>query len=237
MSINVKIYPYKQLGQADYGWLKARYHFSFAHYFNKDRTHFGTLRVINDDIVAAGKGFEPHSHDNMEIITYVRQGAISHKDSLGNEGRTEAGDVQVMSAGSGITHAEYNRETEDTKLYQIWIETKDPDVKPRWDAKKFPKDLLEKGQLPLLVSGKTADQSKGALFIHQNAFIYGGRLKKGAVIDHPIQNQAYVLASTGSFVIEDGLLQEGDGAEITGAKSMRIKALTDAELLVIDVPV
>ncbi|HRQ61527.1 MAG TPA: pirin family protein, partial [Alphaproteobacteria bacterium] len=117
----INVYPVETLGRADYGWLQAKYHFSFGDYRNGRRVHFGALRVINDDIVKAGNGFDPHPHNDMEIITFVREGAITHKDSQGNVGRTEAGDVQVMSAGSGITHSEYNNESVDTSLFQIWI--------------------------------------------------------------------------------------------------------------------
>ena len=117
----IKVYPYEKLGNHDFGWLNARYHFSFARYYNPERTGFGKLLVINDDIVHAHSGFDTHPHADMEIITYVRAGAITHRDSTGNEGRTAAGDVQVMSAGTGIAHSEHNEEDEDTRLYQIWI--------------------------------------------------------------------------------------------------------------------
>ena len=117
----INLIPYEQLGGADHGWLKAKHHFSFANYQNPHRIRFGPMRVINDDIVAPKTGFDPHPHDNMEIITYVRKGAITHKDDMGNEGRTEAGDVQVMSAGTGVVHSEYNLENEETNLYQIWM--------------------------------------------------------------------------------------------------------------------
>jgi len=232
----VTVYPYEQLGHADHGWLDARHHFSFAHYWNDDRVHFGALRVINDDKVAAGKGFGAHPHDNMEIITYVRQGAITHKDNLGNTGRTGAGDVQVMSAGTGVTHAEHNLEKEDTRLYQIWIVPNRQDVQPRWEAREFPKAMVENGALPVLVSGRIEDEGKGALFIHQDAAIYGGRLKAGIVIEQKVKHQAYILDSIGSFSINGTALKQGDGAEVTGTHTIRIEALTDAEILVIDVP-
>ena len=130
----INLIPYEKLGGADHGWLKAKHHFSFASYQDPNRMNFGPMRVINDDIVAAQKGFAPHPHDNMEIITYVRKGAITHKDNMGNEGRTAAGDVQVMSAGTGVTHSEYNLEDEETSLYQIWMFPNKKNVKPRWDA-------------------------------------------------------------------------------------------------------
>lgn len=232
----IKHYPYKQLGQADHGWLKARYHFSFASYINRDRMGFGTLRVINDDIINANNGFDTHPHDNMEIITYVREGAITHQDSLGNKGRTGEGDVQVMSAGSGVAHSEHNLEPTATMLYQIWITPRQKNIAPRWEARRFPKDFVREGPLPLLVSGREEDKTKGALFIHQDAFIYGGRLKAGTTIVQSIKHQAYVLASMGSFALNDVQMQQGDGAEVTKEKSVTITAATDVEILVIDAP-
>lgn len=233
-------YPYKNLGHANHGWLDARHHFSFARYWNPERTHFGTLRVINDDIIKAGYGFSPHPHDNMEIITYVRNGAITHRDSMGNEGRTKAGDVQVMSAGSGITHSEYNLEDINTTLYQIWIETHTENVVPRWDAREFPQEVDSNG-LRLLVSGQPEHNNSGALFIYQDAAIYGGKVAKGHTISQAIKHQAYILASKGSFKVSldsgaSSTLDQGDGAEITDTSHFKISAESDAEIIVIDVP-
>lgn len=227
----IKIYPFKQLGEADHGWLHARYHFSFSSYYNEKRMGFGALRVINDDQIKAGKGFPPHSHQDMEIITYVRQGAVMHKDSLGNSGATSAGDVQVMSAGTGIQHSEFSHESEDTMLYQIWIEPNRKGVAPRWDTKTFPKDFST--SLQLLVSGREED--KEALFIYACASIYGGRLKKGAEIAHQVSDKAYILASTGSFEVNGQKLNERDGAEAVDEKTLNIKAIDDCEILVIDI--
>ena len=231
----ITIYPYENLGHANHGWLDARHHFSFASYRNPTRTGFGTLLVINDDRIAAGGGFAPHPHNNMEIITYVRQGAITHKDSMGNVGRTGAGDVQVMSAGTGVTHSEFNAEKEDTKLYQIWILPNEQGVTPRWKAKQFPKEPVTDA-LPTLVSGQAQHAGKDSLFIHQDAAIYGGRLKAGTIITQHIKHQAYVLASEGSFTINGVAMKQGDGAEIVQLDSVSITATTDAEILVIDVP-
>lgn len=233
-------YPYTQLGHADHGWLDARHHFSFARYWNPERTHFGSLRVINDDKIKAGAGFPPHGHDNMEIITYVRSGAITHRDSLGNEGRTGAGDVQVMSAGRGVTHSEYNLEDIDTTLYQIWISPNQENVAPRWDTKAFPEKNVT-DQLSLLVSGQPEHEGQGALFIHQDAAIYGGRMKAGTRIVQHIKHHAYILASYGEIDISIAdqtsvSLSRGDGLEISDAPSCVITSRTDAEILVIDVP-
>lgn len=229
------VYPYEELGHHDMGWLDAHYHFSFARYQNPDRTGFGALRVINDDVVKAGAGFDTHPHKDMEIITYVREGAITHRDSTGNEGRTGAGDVQVMSAGSGIYHSEFNLESEDTNLYQIWIEPRETGVKPRWEAMQFPKETTDDG-LKLLVSGRAEDADTDALYIHQDAAIYGGRIAADTEVTQGVKAQAYLLVSEGAVEIDGHDLKKGDGAEITDTDTITIRAKEDAEVVVIDVP-
>ena len=200
----IKVIEYNNLGGADHGWLKAKHHFSFASYQDPNRVRFGPMRVVNDDIVAPKKGFDPHPHDNMEIITYVRKGAITHKDDMGNEGRTVAGDVQVMSAGTGVVHSEYNLEDEDTTLYQIWMFPNKKNVKPRWDAKQFPKEAVE-GKLKPLVTG-FENKSDDTLKIYQDAAIYAGRVNKGKSVNQSIdRDQAYVLCSQGKIRIDDTL--------------------------------
>jgi quercetin 2,3-dioxygenase len=231
----ITVYPYETLGHANHGWLDARHHFSFARYHNPQRTGFGALRVINDDRVQAGKGFSTHPHNNMEIITYVRSGAITHRDSMNNEGRTNAGDVQVMSAGTGVFHSEYNLESEDTTLYQIWIEPNKRDVQPSWEAREFPKAIVEDA-LCVLASGRPEHAKTDAIYIHQDAAIYGGRLKAGMTITQPVKHGAYILASQGEFSVNGTALTKGDGAEMVGEKELIIKATSDAEILVIDVP-
>ena len=239
----LKRIPYASLGRANHGWLDARHHFSFAEYRDPSRMGFGVLRVVNDDRVSAGEGFDTHPHDNMEIITYVREGAITHQDSLGNKGRTAAGDVQVMSAGTGVLHSEHNQEHEDTRLYQIWIKPNARNVAPRWEAREFPHAPAE-GTLHLLVSGQPEHAKSGALFIHQDAAIYGGRLLAGSEVVQPLKHQAYVLAAKGRVTVNGETLAAGDGAEITGEKHLRIRAEAGtgeageiaAEILVIDVP-
>ena len=227
----ITIQRYHQLGHADHGWLSARYHFSFANYYNPERMGFGVLRVINDDVIQAGTGFGKHPHRNMEIITYVRKGAITHKDSQGNQGRTVAGDVQVMSAGTGIFHSEYNLESEDTNLYQIWIEPNQLGVTPCWDAHAFPKQN-EHNELILLVSG---DQD-APLFIHQDARIYAGKLPENVSIEQPIKHQAYVLVSEGEIEIDGQTAHKGDGIQITDQPSVSFKTNEAAEILLLDVP-
>ena len=160
--------PFATLGRFQNDWLNARHHFSFASYYDPARMSVGKLRVWNDDQIQAGTGFDPHPHRDMEIITYVREGAITHEDSLGNRGRTEAGDVQVMSAGTGIRHAEYNVEDEPTELFQIWIEPARRGVAPRWDAKPFPKGDRA-GRWVTLASGRP--DGGDALTIHQDAAV------------------------------------------------------------------
>jgi redox-sensitive bicupin YhaK (pirin superfamily) len=231
----LKYFPYSELGHADHGWLDARHHFSFGGYHNPYRMGFGALRVINDDVIAAGRGFAQHPHDNMEIITYVRSGAISHQDSEGNTGRTGAGDVQVMSAGTGIRHSEHNHEQEKTTLFQIWILPREQGVKPRWDAKAFPKTPVTE-RLNLLVSGFAEDENSGALTIHQDARIFGGRIAAGTTLTHPLRQQAYLLVSEGSALLNGHPITKGDGVEITAETSLTLQAQTEAEVLVIEVP-
>lgn len=245
----IKHYPFQQLGKANHGWLKANHHFSFANYYNPKRMGFGSLLVVNDDWVAAGTGFPAHPHRNMEIITFVRSGAVTHKDNADNTGVTLAGEVQVMSAGKGITHSEYNLSKEPLTLYQIWIEPNKHNVKPRWDSKVFSDNTdsvnhagmtnKEKTSLPLLVSGYPNEQDD-ALFINQTARIYGGKVKAGTQFTHAIEHQAYVLASYGEFEIIDNqqvvVMNKGDGAEVIKQNEITINALSDAEIIIIDAP-
>lgn len=227
------IQRYDQLGRADHGWLNAHFHFSFAEYHNPKRMGFGPLRVINDDIVQAGGGFAPHPHRDMEIITYVRAGAITHEDSLGNRGKTAAGDIQVMSAGSGIIHSEWNEEKVATNLYQIWIHSRNKGTKPRWEQRVFPK---EEGALHLLASGREADQSQKPLWIDSDAAIYGGVLKQGQEWVHRASGNAYLLVSTGEVTIGGETLRKGDGVAISDVSALDITARQVSELVLIDLP-
>ena len=196
----IRHYLNNRLGQANHDWLKSKHHFSFANYYNPVRMGFGKLRVVNDDWVAPETGFPAHPHKNMEIISFIRSGSITHQDSTGNKGVTKEGEVQVMSAGTGIVHSEYNRSKTPLTFYQIWIETNKQNVTPRWESKKFPTNFTP--NLTLLVSGYAEDKSK-ALFINQEARIYAGKLAKGMVIEQTIKHQAYILASNGGFKIKD----------------------------------
>jgi quercetin 2,3-dioxygenase len=172
----ITVYPYASLGKSDFGWLQARHHFSFGHYINPERVVFGSLRVINDDIISSGQGFPTHSHKEMEIITYVRSGAITHQDSEGNSGKIKAGEIQVMSAGTGVAHSEYNYEYTPTSIYQIWIQPKVNRMKPRWESQaiNFEQNI---NQLVAVASGRDPDISSGAIEIYQDATVFAGFLK------------------------------------------------------------
>ena len=224
--------PFATLGTADFGWLQPHYHFSFSSYYNPARMGHGALRVINDDVIAPHRGFDMHPHRDMEIITYVREGAIAHRDSLGNEGVTHAGEVQVMSAGTGITHAEHNETDVSTKLYQIWIVPRENGVAPRWEHAAFP----NKQGLHLLVSGRAGDAGKGALIIHQDAAIYAGQLAATTRESHAMTGDGYVLVATGDITVNVVRLQQGDGAAITAENMLEIQAYSDSEVLIIEIP-
>lgn len=227
--------PFKTLGRFRNDWLDANYHFSFSNYFDPKRTQWGALRVWNDDTIKAGTGFAPHSHADMEIITYVRTGAITHQDSLGNLGRTEAGDVQVMSAGSGITHAELNREDEATTLFQIWILPKARGFKPGWGAAKFPKGDRA-GKLVTLASGHDEDLAVGALPIRQDARLLAATLRPGETITHTLAGprRAYAVLAKGEAVINGVTLSARDGAAIADIDTVTATATSDAELLLVE---
>src|SRR5690348_8423641 len=188
--------PFDRLGGADHGWLNAKHHFSFASYHDANRMGWGALRVWNDDTIAPQTGFPPHPHADMEIITYVREGAITHQDSLGNTGRTEAGDVQVMSAGTGIRHAEYNREAEPTKLFQIWIIPDRRGGAPAWDTRPFPKGDRA-GRFVTLASGFAEDAE--ALPIRTSARVLGATLKAGQTAEYRLDagRHAYLVPAAG----------------------------------------
>jgi len=224
---------FSELGGADHGWLKARHHFSFANYYDPQRMGWGPIRVWNDDEIAPNSGFPPHPHADMEIITYVREGAITHQDSLGNKGRTEAGDVQVMSAGSGIRHAEYNLESDTTRIFQIWIEPERTGGAPAWGAKPFPKGDRS-GRFVTLASGFEDDGE--ALPIRTPARVLGATLKAGETTEHVLDaaRHAYLVPAKGRVEVNGVTLEARDGAAITGETSLTITALEDSELVLVD---
>ena len=225
--------PFDRLGGADHGWLKARHHFSFANYHDPQKMGWGPIRVWNDDEIAANSGFPPHAHADMEIVTYVRQGAITHKDSLGNEGRTEAGDVQVMSAGSGIRHAEYNLEPGTTTLFQIWIEPSTTGGAPSWGARPFPKGDRA-GKFVTLASGLPGDGD--ALPIRADARVAGATLKAGETTEYVLGKgrHAYLVPAVGAVEINGVRLDARDGAAAKDEAVLRVTALEDAEVVLVD---
>jgi redox-sensitive bicupin YhaK (pirin superfamily) len=194
---------------------------------------WGGIRVWNDDEIAARSGFPPHPHSDMEIITYVREGAITHQDSMGNQGRTEAGDVQVMSAGTGVRHAEYNLEDQQTTLFQIWVQTDRPGAQPSWGAKKFPKDDRA-GGFVTLASGFAEDED--ALKINAAARVMGANLKAGetAKLQLDPSRHVYLVAVNGAVEVNGVRAEPRDGVAITGEERVEIRALGDAEIVLVD---
>jgi redox-sensitive bicupin YhaK (pirin superfamily) len=229
----IDVRPFDTLGAANHGWLDAHHHFSFADYYDPKRMAWGNLRVWNDDAIAPKSGFPPHPHSDMEIITYVREGAITHQDSLGNRGRTEAGDVQVMSAGSGITHAEYNLEDETTRLFQIWILPTQRGGNPSWGARPFPKGDRS-GRFVTLASGFAEDGD--ALPIRTDARVLGATLKAGETTEYPLgaDRHAYLVPATGRIEVNGVPANARDGIAISDTETLTVTALEDAELVMVD---
>ena len=229
----IELRPFDRLGGGSHGWLESKHHFSFADYQDDERMHWGRLRVWNDDEIAAGTGFGTHPHANMEIITYVTQGAITHKDSLGNTGRTEAGDVQVMSAGTGIQHSEHNLEGETTKLFQIWIVPNQRGGAPSWGARPFPQDARA-GQFVTLASGLPEDTD--ALAIRSDARVAGATLKAGETAEYRLGTgrYAYLVAARGSIEVNGVRASARDGLAIADEEGLRVKAIEDAEIVLVD---
>ena len=229
----IEVRKFETLGGADHGWLNAKHHFSFAGYHDPDRVNWGNLRVWNDDTIQPKTGFPPHPHNNMEIITYVRKGAITHRDNQGNSGRTEAGDVQVMSAGSGIAHSEYNLEDEATQIFQIWILPDEQGGQPQWGARPFPKGDRA-GRFVALASGIEGDD---ALPIRAQARVSGATLKAGETTSYPLgkDRKAYLVPATGRVEIDGRTIEARDGAAIADLDEVRITALEDSEIVLVDV--
>lgn len=229
----IDLRPFNSLGGENHGWLDAKHHFSFANYHDPRRMNWGSLRVWNDDTIAPRSGFPPHPHRDMEIITYVRKGAISHKDSQGNEGRTEAGDVQVMSAGSGIAHAEYNMEDEATQIFQIWIQPSQTGGEPSWGARPFPRDERS-GRFVALASGHEEDSD--ALPIRTDARVLGATIKAGETVNYPLgaDRKAYLVPATGAVEIDGVRVNARDGAAIAEVDTLSVTALEDSEVVLVD---
>jgi quercetin 2,3-dioxygenase len=227
--------PFNQLAGEDRGWLRAKHHFSFADYRDATRMGWGSLRIWNDDEIAPNTGFPPHSHANMEIITYVRTGVLTHKDSLGNEGRTQAGDVQVMSAGTGIRHAEYNLEQQQTQIFQIWITPSFNGGAPAWGSQPFPK-ADRSGCFVTLASG--VDEDHDALPIRVRARVLGAILKVGQSVEYALgeRRHGYLVPAFGAVEVNGLRIDARDGAAIKDVAVVRIAAIEDSELVMVDAP-
>lgn len=230
-------YPANERGTNDIGWLKAKFSFSFGPYYNPDKVHFGALRVLNDDIITAGAGFGTHPHDNMEIITIPITGALEHKDSMGNIGVIHSGEIQVMSAGSGVTHSEYNHsQTEGANTLQIWLFPKERNIKPRYDQKSF-SDVLETNKLVKLISPDK--ESKDTLWINQDAVFSMGDFEAGQKIDYTISqpgNGVYIFIIEGAVKVNSQVLNKRDGLGVYDTGSLTIETEANTRLLIMDIP-
>lgn len=225
-------------GVAEHGWLHSRFSFSFADWYEPSRMGFGVLRVINDDVIDAHSGFDKHPHKDMEIITIVTEGAVTHGDSMGNTYAVPAGDVQVMSAGTGVVHSEHNREDSTLKLFQIWISPRTKGLIPRYEQKSFGKAVNNK--IELLVSGNEAEEvENGALFINQDAYVSRVVLDESREVEYALKrplNGIYVFVVNGNVRIDEHDLSDRDALGIAEAKEILISAATPAEVLIFEVP-
>jgi len=230
----IQLRPFASLGGANHGWLDAHHHFSFAEYHDPKRMNWGNLRVWNDDVIAPGTGFPQHPHRDMEIITYVREGAITHQDSLGNKGRTEAGDVQVMSAGTGIVHSEYNLEKGATRIFQIWIIPDKRGEAPSWGARPFPKGERGEGFVTL-ASGRAEDDV--SLRIRADGRLVAATLKAGETADYVVDEgrKAYLVPATGVIEVNGVRAVARDGVAVEDERVLRVTAVEDAEIVLVDV--
>jgi len=229
----LELRPFNTLGGANHGWLNAHHHFSFAEYYDPKRMNWGQLRVWNDDVIAPQTGFPKHPHRDMEIVTYVREGAITHEDNLGNKGRTEAGDVQVMSAGTGIAHSEYNMESTATKIFQIWIVPDETGSAPSWGTKPFPKGQRE--GFVTLASGKDGDDQ--SLRIRANARLVAANLKAGETAEYRLDagRRAYLVPATGIIEVNGLRAAARDGVAVEDEHVLRVTAIEDSEVILVDV--
>ena len=232
----IEIHTSDSRGTADHGWLSSRHTFSFSNYYNPERMGFGLLRVINDDVVLPGMGFGRHPHDNMEIISIPIMGSLKHKDSMGNEHVIRAGEVQIMSAGTGITHSEYNNSDSDVvNFLQIWVLPKDQNIAPHYGQKMFPKDQRH-NRFQLLVS---PEPDSSGLWINQNAYFSMINLDETKAVNyktHSEENGVYVFIISGSAQVFSSKLSERDGIAITDERAVSIQAIKDSQILVIEVP-
>jgi len=229
-------YAATERGHNDIGWLKANFSFSFGPYYDPDKVHFGALRVLNDDIIAGGSGFGTHPHDNMEIITIPLSGALEHKDSMGNIGVIHEGEIQVMSAGSGVTHSEYNHsKTEAANTLQIWLFPKERNIKPRYDQKSFT-DVLKMNELTTLIS---SDKKADTLWINQDSTFSMGDFEPGQGVKYDVKtdgNGVYVFVIDGEVKIDDTVLNKRDALGVYNTSSFIIETEAKSRLLLIEIP-
>jgi len=229
-------YPANERGHNDIGWLKANFSFSFGPYYHPDKVHFGALRVLNDDVIAGGTGFGTHPHDNMEIITIPITGALEHKDSMGSIGVIQSGEVQVMSAGSGVTHSEYNHsKTEAANTLQIWLFPKVRNIKPRYDQRNF-NDVLKLNELTTLIS---PDKNVDTLWINQDAIFSMGDFEPGKKINYEVKipgNGVYIFVIDGSAKVGDTNLNKRDGLGVYDISSFTIETEAQSRLLLMEIP-
>lgn len=234
--MNTIFHPASSRGFADHGWLQARHSFSFANYYDPERIHFGKLRVLNDDIIAPAKGFGTHPHNDMEIITIPLRGSLEHKDSMGNGGIITAGEVQVMSAGTGIMHSEFNPSpSEEINLFQIWIFPDQKGVEPRYDQRKFDQHTYET-KIKTLVSN---EQDGNTLFIHQKAAISLNRSRAGTSLTYKNLypgNGVYVMLIEGKISIDTQTLMVRDAVGVWDTEEFNIEAKEDSFVLFLEVP-
>ncbi|GAA4322174.1 pirin family protein [Pontixanthobacter gangjinensis] len=231
------LHPANSRGTANYGWLKANYSFSFANFFDPKKVQFGLLRVLNDDYVQAGMGFGTHPHQNMEIISIPLKGEIRHKDSMDHTKVITAGEVQVMSAGTGVEHSEFNSSKEELNMLQIWIFPEQNGLEPRYDQKDF-SELLENNKLINIVSPKS-DRSENALYINQQAYLHLGDFEAGRKIDYKLKNEAhgvYIFLIEGEAEVDGNLLKRRDAAGIWDTSTVSLEFKTNSKVLLIEVP-
>lgn len=223
-------------GQADHGWLKSAHTFSFASYHNAERMHFGTLRVLNDDRVSPGRGFGEHPHNNMEIISIPLKGALQHQDNMGHQGVIHPGEIQVMSAGTGIYHSEFNASrTEDVEFLQIWLFPNQQNVSPRYDQL----EIDYKSRPNVLQQVLSPDSGDAGVWIHQRAWFNMGIFKPGADQKYSLKdplNGVYIFILEGSIKVGDQLLNRRDGYGLWEVSDFSFSAVEDAEVLIMEVP-
>ena len=229
----ITLRPAQDRGHADFGWLDTNHTFSFGRYHDPDHMGYRTLRVLNDDIVAAGAGFPTHPHDNMEIISYVLSGKLRHEDSTGTGSTLEAGDVQRMSAGSGVTHSEFNgSDSEPLHFLQVWILPERPGLTPGYEEKNFPA-AEKRGRLRLLASPEGAE---GSLTIHQDVRLYATILGAGESVAHSLADGrgAWIHVARGRAELNGKAMEAGDGASVEGPADLRLTGTDEAEILLFD---